>query len=58
MHKERIKLSDAIFVVNVGGYVGNATNSEIEFAKALNKEILYYTDWMQDAKVVGRNVEK
>ena len=44
MHKERIKLADAILVVNVDGYIGNSTKSEIEFAKSLNKEILYYTD--------------
>jgi len=44
MHKEKIKLSDAILVVNVGGYIGNSTKSEIEFAKSLNKEIIYYTD--------------
>ena len=44
MHKERIKLADAILVVNVDGYIGNSTKSEIEFAESLNKEILYYTD--------------
>lgn len=44
MHKEKIKLSDAILVVNVNGYIGNSTKSEIKFAKLLNKEILYYTD--------------
>lgn len=44
MHKERIKLSDAILVVNVNDYIGSSTKSEIEFAKALNKEIIYYTD--------------
>ncbi len=44
MHKERIKLADAILVVNVGGYIGNSTKSEIEFAKSLNKEIIYYTE--------------
>jgi len=41
MHKEKIKLSDAIFVVNVNGYIGKSTKSEIEFAKTHNKEILY-----------------
>ena len=41
MHKEKIKLSDAILVVNVNGYIGKATKSEIEYAKAQNKEILY-----------------
>lgn len=44
MHKEKIKLSDAILVVDVNGYIGNSTKSEIEYAKALNKEIIYYTD--------------
>ena len=44
MHKEKIKLSDAILVVNVDNYIGNSTKSEIEFAKSLNKEIIYYTD--------------
>ena len=44
IHKEKIKLSDAIFVVNVNGYIGSSTNSEIEYAKSLNKEILYYMD--------------
>lgn len=47
MHKEKIKLSDAILVVNVNGYIGNSTNSEIEYAKLLNKEILYYTDFIK-----------
>jgi hypothetical protein len=44
MHKEKIKLSDAILVVNVDNYIGNATKNEIEYAKSLNKEILYYID--------------
>ena len=43
-HKERIRLADAILVINVDGYIGNSTKSEIEFAKELNKEIIYYTD--------------
>lgn len=44
MHKERIKMSDAILVVNVDNYIGSSTKSEIEFAKSLNKEIIYYTE--------------
>lgn len=44
MHKEKIKLSDAILVVNVDNYIGSSTKSEIEFAKTLKKEIVYYTD--------------
>lgn len=47
MHYERIKISDAILVVNVDNYIGNSTQKEIEFAHSLNKEILYYTDLVQ-----------
>lgn len=44
MHKEKIKLSDAILVIDVGGYIGSSTKNEIEYAKSLNKEIIYYSD--------------
>ena len=44
MHKERIKLADAILVINVNNYIGESTKKEIEYAESLNKEIIYYTD--------------
>lgn len=44
IHREKIKLSDAILVIDVDNYIGDATKSEIEYAKSLNKEILYYSD--------------
>ena len=44
MHRERIKLSNAILVVNVDNYIGDSTKSEIEYAKSLKKEIIYYTE--------------
>ncbi len=44
MHQEKIRLSDAILVVNINNYIGKSTQGEIEFAKALGKEIIYYTD--------------
>ena len=40
----KIKIADAIFVVNVNQYIGFSTNREIEFAKLLNKEIMYLED--------------
>ncbi len=47
-HFKKIELSDAILVVNVNNYIGNSTNLEIEYAKKLGKEILYYTDLIKD----------
>lgn len=43
-HFKRIELSNSILVVNVNNYVGNSTKLEIEYAKKLGKEIIYYTD--------------
>ena len=47
-HFKRIELSDAILVVNVNNYIGNSTNLEIEYAKKLEKEIIYYTDLIKN----------
>ena len=41
LHKEKIQMSDSIFVINEGGYIGESTKQEIEYAKKLNKEIEY-----------------
>lgn len=40
-HYKKIDISDAVFVANVGGYIGNSVAEEIEYAKKANKEILY-----------------
>ena len=41
IHKRKIDMSDEIFVINVGGYIGDSTRSEIEYAKATNKPVRY-----------------
>ena len=41
-HLKRIELSDAIYVVNIGGYIGESTKTEIEYAKKNHKEIIYH----------------
>ena len=43
-HLKRIELSDSILVLNVNNYIGDSTKKEIEYAKNLGKEIIYYTD--------------
>ncbi len=43
IHKQKIDISDAIYVLNINGYIGNSVKSEIEYAKAHNKEIIYHT---------------
>ena len=41
MHKRKIDLSDEIFVINVGGYIGSSTRSEIAYAQATGKPVHY-----------------
>ena len=41
MHKRKIDMADEIFVVNVGGYIGSSTKSEIEYAIATGKAVRY-----------------
>ncbi len=41
MHKRKIDMADAIYVINVGGYIGESTRSEIEYAREQGKRVLY-----------------
>jgi len=40
-HKRKIDLADGVLVLNVDGYIGDSTWSEIEYARAHNKPIRY-----------------
>lgn len=44
MHKRKIDMADEIFVINVGGYIGDSTRSEIEYAKAAGKPVKYWEE--------------
>ena len=41
MHKRKIDMADEIFVINVGGYIGDSTRSEIEYAIQTGKAVRY-----------------
>ena len=41
MHKRKIDMADEIYVINVGGYIGSSTRSEIEYAEATGKTVRY-----------------
>ncbi|MGI6334422.1 MAG: hypothetical protein ACOX1A_07490 [Saccharofermentanales bacterium] len=40
-HFKKIELSDAIYVLDLNGYIGEQVTKEIEYAKSLGKEIIY-----------------
>lgn len=41
MHKRNIDMADSIYVINVCGYIGESTRSEIEYAQNHGKKISY-----------------
>ena len=41
MHKRKIDMADEIFVINVDGYIGESTRSEIAYATSTGKVVRY-----------------
>jgi hypothetical protein len=41
MHLRKIDLADEVFVINVGGYIGESTRREIAYAERTGKTIKY-----------------
>lgn len=48
LHKRKIDMADAIYVINKDGYIGRSTLSEIKYAKAAGKEVMYMEEPKQD----------
>ena len=44
-HYRKIDLSEAIYVVDLDGYVGESVRREIVYAEERGKEILYHSAW-------------
>lgn len=55
MHKRKIDMADEIYVINVDGYIGDSTKSEIEYAQAQNKPVRYLSD---DISSLSKSQEK
>jgi hypothetical protein len=41
LHKRKIDISDEILVLNVGGYIGKSTQSEIKYARQHGKNVRF-----------------
>ena len=53
VHKRKIDLADEVLVINVGGYVGDSTKSEIRYARAHMKPIRWLEPdkkWQEEEK--------
>ena len=41
-HLKRIDMSDAVFIANIDGYIGDSTREELEYAKSKGKHVVFY----------------
>ena len=41
VHFAKIGMADEVLIMNVGGYIGDGTREEIEYAKSLYKKIIF-----------------
>ena len=48
MHKRKIDMSDGIYVINVEGYIGESTRSEIDYAIRNGKTVEYLEPLKKD----------
>lgn len=44
LHKRKIDLADEVVVLNVGGYIGESTKSEIAYATRIGVPVLFLED--------------
>lgn len=58
LHKEKINMSDAIFVVNKDGYIGESTYGEIDWAQRMKKEIYFLENPNPEAEEEGNTEEE
>jgi hypothetical protein len=47
LHKRKIDLADSVLILNVGGYVGDSTRSEVLYAERYGKPVV----WLEPFKV-------
>ena len=47
-HLLKIKLSDWIYVVDIGHYIGNAVRTEIAYAEAHGKKVAFHSSGLYD----------
>jgi hypothetical protein len=44
LHKRKIDMADEVLILNVGGYIGQSTQSELEYAIANGKRVRFLED--------------
>jgi hypothetical protein len=52
LHKRKIDLADEVLILNVGGYIGDSTRSELAYARSKGKPIR----WLEPDKAIDNPV--
>lgn len=47
-HFKKIEIADAVYVVDLHGYIGEQVKKEIIFAKDLGKEVIYHSEFFEE----------
>ena len=47
-HYRKIELYDAIYVVDIQGYIGNQVSKEIAFAKNKGKKVIFHSEYSRE----------
>lgn len=42
-HHKKIELCDAVYIVDINGYIGKSVHSELIYAQQLGKEIIFHS---------------
>lgn len=51
LHKDKISMSDIVYVLNPGGYIGKSTRSEIDYAHSIGVPVFYMEPTGQPGEV-------
>ena len=59
-HFKKIEISDAIYVLDINGYIGKQVTKEIEYAESLGKEIIYDSKFIEEpeSRVMATKISK
>ena len=41
-HYKKIDIADAVYIMNINGYIGKTVSEEVRYAKEHNKEIIFH----------------
>lgn len=55
IHKRKIDIADEVLVINIGGYIGESTKSEIEYAISTGKSVFYLESQIEVSHKVKHN---